>query len=124
MGYTTEFKGEFNLDKPLDDETKNLLKQISDTRHEYEDNTYPGIWCQWVYDQKWNTIKWDGGEKFYEYVKWIKYLIKEVFAPKGYVINGDVEWQGDEDDDKGLICIKNNKVKTKHIETIYVTDDD
>lgn len=32
MGYTTKFKGKFKIDKPLDDETFELLKLIAETR--------------------------------------------------------------------------------------------
>lgn len=32
MGYTTEFRGQFSLDKKLDTETYNLLKKLSETR--------------------------------------------------------------------------------------------
>lgn len=32
MGYTTEFEGQFNLDKKLDSETHTFLKKLSETR--------------------------------------------------------------------------------------------
>jgi hypothetical protein len=32
VGYTTDFEGQFNLDRPLDDETFALLKGLSQTR--------------------------------------------------------------------------------------------
>ena len=77
MGYTTDFEGEFKLDKPLDAETKEFLEKLSDTRRmkrtfpndeygvdgefyvddEAKDSvveinsppsTQPSLWCQWI----------------------------------------------------------------------------
>jgi hypothetical protein len=70
----------------------------------------PGLWCQWVYDPKTISIKWDDVEKFYNYTHWIKYLIKRILDPKGYKLNGTVKWQGQNVSDVGTICIKDNEV--------------
>mgnify|MGYP001081153724 FL=1 len=37
--------------------------------------TQPGLWCQWEILEDRQTIIWDGGEKFYEYIAWIEYII-------------------------------------------------
>jgi hypothetical protein len=73
--------------------------------------TQPGLWCQWVPSEDGMGIEWDGGEKFYEYVNWIKYIIKNFLAPKGYTLNGEVHWEGEDSDDFGVIKIKNNVVR-------------
>ena len=87
----------------------------------------PGLWCGWtvadaegdsISDRDANptrpaqSIVWDGGEKFYEYVKWLEYLIEHFLKPWGYKLNGDVTWQGEESDDRGMIRVTDNKVKT------------
>jgi hypothetical protein len=92
----------------------------------------PSLWCQWVpslgsgnaarlaspeerceegvvYDH----IAWDGGEKFYDYVAWLEYLIAHFLKPWGYVLNGEVTWQGEESADIGKIIVTNNQVSTK-----------
>jgi len=162
MGYTTDFSGEFKLNKKLSKKHKEYLAAFSETRRmkrnpsiaetlpdkkrlavklpigieaEYfvggtgmcgqdhdksitdynaEPSSQPGLWCQWVPDDEGTAIVWDGGEKFYCYVEWIEYIIKHFLEPWGYKLNGEVEWQGEESDDRGLIVIKNNKVSTKH----------
>jgi hypothetical protein len=73
--------------------------------------TQPGLWCQWTYDQENNELIWDGGEKFYEYIPWLEYLINKIFAPNGYKLNGIVHWRGEEMLDIGTIIVKDNKVK-------------
>jgi hypothetical protein len=72
----------------------------------------PGLWCQWEPNAQGTAIVWDGSEKFYEYVKWIKYLIEHFLQPWGYIANGEVKWQGENDADTGTIIIKDNAVTT------------
>ncbi len=144
MGYRTDFRGSFELDKPLDEETKTFLVKLNHTRRmarnlpeEYgvegelyvdgggdygqdreesivdyntPPKTQPGLWCQWVPNEDGTEIEWDGGEKFCCYVEWIEYLIEKVLAPKGYVLNGAVDWRGEEWDDSGTIVVADNSV--------------
>lgn len=74
-------------------------------------STQPGLWCQWIYSEEDNIIEWNGGEKFYNYVDWIKYIIEKILNPNGYKLNGVVKWQGEESFDRGEIQITNNKVR-------------
>lgn len=144
MGYTTDFSGEFKLNKPLDPETHEFLKKFSETRRmarkvdekygvegefyvestnnfgqDHEPNiihynrppsTQPSLWCQWTPNEEGTAIQWDDGEKFYEYVPWLKYINTNFLEPKGYKLNGSVEWQGEDADDFGVIKIENNKI--------------
>lgn len=160
MGYTTDFSGQFNLDKPLTVEHMNYLKKFADTRRmKRQTTTYclvdmadptrqavglhlgdeggyfvggtghfgqgwdssitdynsppkgqPGLWCHWVPNKQGTALEWDGGEKFYYYVKWIEYLIEHFLKPWGYIINGEVKWQGERIDDIGTIAIRDNIV--------------
>jgi hypothetical protein len=72
--------------------------------------TQPGLWCNWAPGASGEILQWNGAEKFYEYVLWLKYLIDNYLAPRGYVLNGVCFWAGEEDVDKGKIVVKNNKV--------------
>ena len=147
MGYTTDFDGHFTIDKPLDDETFNLVNGLATTRRmgrkgldskygiegefyydpntndcgqEYDKSiinynmpprTQPTLWLQWVVNDDRQTIEWDYGEKFYDYVEWIEYLIDKIYEPRGYKINGVVFWEGEDGiSDTGKIEIKNNEV--------------
>lgn len=148
MGYSTDFFGSFKLNKTLDLETFTFLKKLNETRRmarkvgkEYgiegefyvEDDeknvidinrspkTQPGLWCQWTPNRDGTEIEWDGGEKFYEYVAWLEYIIEKVLEPKGYKLTGEVEWQGEDRGDSGKIVVKNNKVKTLAGKTVYKT---
>lgn len=72
--------------------------------------TQPGLWCQWIVTKGGRFLEWDGGEKFYNYMEWLDYLVCEFFHPLGYVLNGSVEWQGEDYDDFGTIVVTNNVV--------------
>ena len=76
-------------------------------------STQPGLWCQWIPTDDGCELVWDGGEKFYNYVEWLDYLIDKILAPRGYTLNGECQWFGEERDDVGVIIVKNNKVTTK-----------
>ena len=73
-------------------------------------STQPSLWCQWTPTSDRMGIEWDGGEKFYSYTEWLVYLIHKILAPNGYVLNGVVEWSGEETDDVGEIFVEDNKV--------------
>ena len=71
----------------------------------------PGLWCQWVPTEDGTQIVWDDGEKFYDYVEWIEYLIEHFLKPWGYVLSGEVSWEGEESSDIGVIYVKDNQVE-------------
>lgn len=75
--------------------------------------TQPSLWLQWIPNHDGTEIEWDGNEKFYGYIEWIQYLIDKILKPRGYKLNGTVEWEGENSNDFGRIVIKNNKVTIK-----------
>lgn len=79
----------------------------------------PGLWCQWVVQNM--QLCWDGGEKFYNYVEWLQYLIEHFFAPWGVMLNGAIQWNGENQADIGVISVRNNNVILHYEE---VSDDE
>ena len=75
-------------------------------------STQPALWCQWVPTDDGKHIKWDGGEKFYNYSDWMEYIVANFIQPWGYKLNGDVKWRGEETDDRGVLVMTNNKLKS------------
>ena len=143
MGYTTDFNGQFLLNKPLSHDLKDYLDAFNESRRvsrrlseafgiegefyvgdDRDDDiidynrppkTQPGLWCQWRPNDDGTAIEWDGGEKFYNYVEWLEYIIKNFLAPKDYVLNGAVNWQGESLDDMGIINVKDNVISIKQL---------
>lgn len=108
MGYTTRFQGAFEVTPPI---TVNDLREYQDSWDGRTPDTEgsPSAYNQWALTNE-SKLRWDGGEKFYEYIPWLMYLVDFFFEPRGYKLNGDVIWEGDEDDDVGLIRVIDSKV--------------
>lgn len=72
----------------------------------------PGLYCQWIIEDTGEKqyLKWNEAEKFYKYEEWLRYLIRNFFAPKEYILNGAVTYQGEDEDDYGILLIDNNVV--------------
>ena len=149
MGYTTDFNGQFNLNKQLSPKMQQYLKLFNETRRmkrstdeafgvqgeffvfgggdfgqDHEPNiidfnqqpsTQPSLWNQWTPTEDGMGIEWDGGEKFYSYTEWLVYLIHKVLAPNGYILNGVVEWDGEDRGDIGEIIVENNRIYTQEL---------
>lgn len=73
----------------------------------------PGLWCQWeiIEENGVQYLQWDGGEKFYDYVEWLKYLDKHFFNPWKITLSGEIQWQGEEIGDVGKIVAENGEIK-------------
>ena len=77
--------------------------------------TQPGLWCQWVPSDDGEYLEWNGAEKFYDYVEWLKYIVDNFLKPWGYSITGTVTWRGEDRGDVGNIIVKDNIVEAVHI---------
>ena len=75
--------------------------------------TQPSLWMQWEINEE-GQLQWNGAEKFYEYDQWLKYLIKNVFEPFNYTLNGQLSFKGEEKGDRGYLTVENNKVYKTH----------
>jgi hypothetical protein len=74
-------------------------------------STQPGLWCCWQPSENGIRIVWNGAAKFYHYVEWLEYITKKILQPQGYFLNGKVNYQGEEEGDKGSILCVNNEVR-------------
>lgn len=88
----------------------------------------PGLWCQWVPSEDGKTIGWNGGEKFYDSFEWMQYLIDHFIgsAPlakgvkgfrflKPHTLNGEIEAQGEEMEDRWKLICKKNKLTRRRL---------
>ena len=119
MGYQTDFYGQFDCHPPLTAEHQKILDDFSEHRHDDNLPDAPGVWCQWIPCDEGAGIEWDGVEKFYNYIEWLDYLIDHFLKPWGYVLNGEVEWQGEERNDLGRIVVRDNAVVVKCGKVVY-----
>ncbi len=73
----------------------------------------PGLWCDWQVTDDGAFIQWNGGEKFYDYIKWMAYLVEHFFKPWQRQLNGEIRWQGEAHGDAGVIVVRDNAVTTR-----------
>ena len=118
MGYTTEFAGQFKLNKQIDFDLNKKFEKLNDGEEIGIDGQIDG-YCQWMPTDDGMAIRWDGGEKFYDYVEWLEWIIDKLLKPKNIVMNGEVEWDGEESGDVGKIIVKDNKVEVKEGKIVY-----
>ena len=85
--------------------------------------TCPRYWCDWCINEETGVVEWDGGEKFYNYVEWLKFLIDNFFEPAGYKLNGEIFWGGEDRDDTGVIVVKDNYIYTYNGSIVYFNYD-
>ncbi len=70
----------------------------------------PSLWCAWEVSDDGRLLRWNGTEKFYEHVAWMRYLIEHFFKPWGCALNGEMEWQGEDEADVGVLKVSTNNV--------------
>lgn len=121
MGYQTDFYGSFKFSRQLTLDEKTELNDIHekdwrDTPDRPDEYSY---YCQWESSRDGKELRWDGGEKFYGYIEWLKWLIEKFFAPRGILLNGQVEWEGEENDDMGQMIVKDNVLTIKRAKVTF-----
>lgn len=81
----------------------------------------PGLWCKWEVtgDENGMTLQWDGAEKFYNYIEWLQYLINHFFSKWGVLLNGEINWFGEDRSDVGKIIVNDNVVTVKEGKIVF-----
>jgi len=80
---------------------------------DWNDNpeTQPSLWCKWNPNEDGTAIVApEYPSKFYYYKEWLKYIIVNFLDLWGYKLNGNISWQGEHEEDKGVIVVLNNEI--------------
>lgn len=117
MGYSTDFDGAFRIDPPLTAAHVAELNDFAAERH--DDAKFPSHYCQWVPNADGAGLQWDGGEKFYDYTEWLRYIVEQFLKPWGYILNGEVKWQGEQGSDFGMLVVRDNVVTAREGKQVY-----
>jgi hypothetical protein len=100
-------EGEFYVEYDQERQSQDCPSVVDDSE---PPATQPGLWLQWIPTEDRRHIVWDKIGKFYNADTWILYLIENVLAPRGYVLNGVVNAQGEKEDDQWSLQVNDNKV--------------
>ena len=69
-------------------------------------------WCHWKLTDDGTRLVWDEGEKTYDYIHWLRVVIR-ILTHWGITLSGSVNWHGsDEYDDGNIALIKNRMIVT------------
>ena len=68
----------------------------------------PSLWCNFELKGNDQLVLLDG--RNYEYVAWLEFLVNKLLKPRGYTLNGRVEFDGERADDKGYISVTDNVI--------------
>lgn len=98
-----------------DDGDFGQTKDASILDYNMQPPSQPSLWCHWILSED-NKLEWDGGEKFYNYVEWLKYFITHFFAKWDIKLNGEIKWQGEDMEDRGKITVVDNIVTITNLE--------
>ena len=71
--------------------------------------TCPNLWADIELSETNDSLTLLDG-KNYDYQEWLRWLIRHIFEPAGYTLNGNITWQGEDQGDYGTISVKNNDV--------------
>lgn len=163
-GDVTVFDGYFQIDRPLDVETEDIMDALANgrclardveklakalnmgvaeckrlygqegqyflgedetsvlpaKRNFFENNDFSGqpphSCLRWEYHADDHTIRADDVEKHYCYQEWITLLVEDVLAPRGYVVNGTVDYENR--------APRHDKYDTETEEYIYPEDEE
>lgn len=74
----------------------------------------PSLWCKWTPNES-GTAIFAKGEKFYDYVEWLRYIVDHFLTPWGYKMNGTVYWQGEDPSDRGEIVVTDNAIRAFYL---------
>ena len=128
MGYDTYHSGWFDLNKEPDEAVKEFFK----TYHlpGIENESHCELWhlrsnpqgestlanfCahpSWFIEREENTRHGEPEDG-------LQFIIDNVLAPHGILVNGAIYWSGDDDDDRGKVVVKNNVITIYYAHIIY-----
>lgn len=120
MGYNTSFHGELYITPSLVESQIEKINWISED--ETKKRGAPGKWCDWKVTSDGSRLEWGEGEKFYNYIEWLQYLITNYFIPWGCILNGQIYWDGEENNDLGQIVVGDNKVRIFKAQITFVEE--
>ena len=111
MGYDTKFSGAVKLSRALTIAEASVILEANNDPDSIQ-GEHPRSYMQWVPTQSLDHIVYDGNEKFYEYVDWMKWLVNYLKGI-GITADGEIDWSGDQAGDTGTIVVANSEVTVR-----------
>lgn len=123
MPYSVYYRGEISINPPLSEEHAAAVLAFSKKEHNEltepifarvaasEEPDLPGYSGLFDISEDRSTILPDGDESDHGLRLWLVLLVEHFLGPLGYVLNGEVAWNGSDVGDHGCIFVKDNAVE-------------
>jgi hypothetical protein len=95
----------------FDDSDPSII-DINRAHAPFDDPLFRSLYCGWAPDRDGTSLRWNGDDNFSDYVRWLEYLIEHFLTQWGYQLNGRIKWQGDDEEDRGSIFVRDNVVRS------------
>ncbi|MBI5209960.1 MAG: tetratricopeptide repeat protein [Elusimicrobia bacterium] len=70
----------------------------------------PHLWCCWAPDAAGTALLCPAAGEHYEFVSWLRYLLRCFIIPWGYSLDGEVAYRGEAAGDRGRIVLQGGQV--------------
>lgn len=128
MAYNTKFKGSLRITPEISFKAAMTINGIKSLSESFDKQSVDFCFneigsCEWKINKNGDLI-WDSeNETYNECWENLDALIYLFFAPNGYSVNGEIEWQGEEIGDYGKIIVIDNNFSIWN-QSILVENDD
>jgi len=124
MGYDVYYEGAVGVTPPLTENDAVILRafanreQTDETRAIFAaiaasaEPDLPGHEGLLEVSEDKSCILPEVGESRHGVRMWLRLLLEHFLVPRGYVLNGEVRWEGQDPDDRGCIFVKDNQLET------------
>jgi hypothetical protein len=124
MGYDVDYNGEVEVTPALAENDAVILRAV--VNREQTDETrpifaaiaasaepdLPGHEGLLEVSEDRSRILPEDGESRHGVRMWLRLLLEHFLVPRGYVLNGEIWWEGQDPDDRGCIFIKDDQLET------------
>jgi len=123
MGYCVYYSGEVEITPPLTEEDAGIVRaavnreQTEATRAIFAaiaasgEPDLPGHAGLLEVSEDRGYILPEEGESRHGVYLWLHLLLEHFLTPRGYVLNGEITWDGEDPDDLGCIYVKDNQIE-------------
>jgi len=112
MGYNTIFSGSLSLSRKLTLAEAKMFLEANEDPDNIDQS--PGIrsYMQWVPSESLDAIVYDGNEKFYDYDKWMQWVLDRL-TNMDITAHGSIVWSGESAGDVGVLKVQGNVLTVK-----------
>ena len=123
MGYSMYYNGEITVSPILTETDAAIVRAVVEgERSEQTQAVFAAIAASPEPDLPWHTdlltvsenrslILPEEDESRPGFGMWLRLLLEHFLFPRGYVLNGQVSWEGEDPDDRGILFVKENVIE-------------